>query len=200
MPVPFCAHIQDFVDQPLACFFVDLAEDATGDLDQIAVEFPLIPPVVHVAQLVVAQTEAAFHQVVCLGQKLHQRVLDAVVDRLDKMAGRPGAEVSYARVAVDLGGHRLKQRADPLVGLFRSAGHDARAVARSLFAAGHAHAEKLNALRCQITGTQIRILEVGISGVDDQVALVEVWQQVGDHGIHGRPGGHQHHDRAWRTE
>jgi len=80
-------HIQDFIDQPLAGLFVDFAEDATGSLDQVTVEFPLIPLVVHVVQLVVAQAEAAFHQVVCLGQKLHQRVLDAVVYRLDEMAG-----------------------------------------------------------------------------------------------------------------
>ena len=28
----------------------------------------------------------------------------------------------------------------------------------------------------------------------------EVRQQIADHGIHGRAGGHQHHDRARRTE
>ena len=124
------------------------------------------------------------------------RVLDAVVDHLDEMPGRSGAEVSHARISVDLGSDGLQQRADPLVGLFRSAGHDARAVTRALFAARHAYAEKLNAFPAQVTRAQVRIFEVGVAGVDDEIAPFEVRRQIGDHGIHGRAGGHQHHDRA----
>jgi len=65
-------------------------------------------------------------------------------------------------------------------------------VARALFATGHAHAEELNALRGQVTGTQVCIFEVGVASVDDEIALFEVRQQVGDHGIHGGAGGHEH--------
>ena len=40
---------------------------------------------------------------------------------------------------------------------------------------------------------QIRVFEVGVAGVDDEIALFEVPQQIVDHRIHRRAGGHQHH-------
>jgi hypothetical protein len=73
-------------------------------------------------------------------------------------------------------------------------------VARALLAARDADAEELNALASQVSRAQVRIFEVGIAGVDDEVALFEMRQQVADHGIHRRAGGHQHHDRARRTK
>ena len=36
-------HVEDFVDQPLAGLLVLLGENMAGDLDQIAVEFALVP-------------------------------------------------------------------------------------------------------------------------------------------------------------
>src|ERR1035438_9530880 len=51
----------------------------------------------------------------------------------------------------------------------------------------------------QVTGTQVCIFEVGVAGVDDEIALFEERQQIGDHGIHRWAGGHQHHDRARPT-
>ncbi len=52
----------------------------------------------------------------------------------------------------------------------------------------------------QVTGAQVSVFEVGVAGVDDEIALFEVRQQIADHRIHGRAGGHQHHDRARLTE
>jgi hypothetical protein len=73
-------------------------------------------------------------------------------------------------------------------------------VACALLATRHAHAKELNAMGGQVTGTQVCIFEIGVAGVDDEIALLEVRQQIADHGIHGRAGGYQHHDRARSTK
>ena len=79
-------------------------------------------------------------------------------------------------------------------------GAAALAMACALLAAGHAHSEESNAFRGEVAGTQICIFEVGVAGIDDEIALSEVRQQIGDHGIHGRPGGNQQHYCAGLAE
>ena len=108
--------------------------------------------------------------------KLHHTVFDAVVDHLHEMPGRSGAEIGHARIAVDLGRGSFKDRTDPLVSLFRPAGHDARSVTRTFFATRHAHAEELNAFRRQVAGAHVGVFEVGVAAVDDEIARLEMRQ------------------------
>ena len=71
---------------------------------------------------------------------------------------------------------------------------------RAFFAARHAHAEELDAFRRQVAGAHIGVFEVGVAGIDDEIALVQVRQQILDDRIHRSAGGHQHHDRARLAE
>jgi hypothetical protein len=45
---------------------------------------------------------------------------------------------------------------------------------RAFFAARHAHAEELNAFRRQVAGAHVGVFEVGVAGVNDEIALVQV--------------------------
>ena len=67
---------------------------------------------------------------------------------------------------------------------------------RAFFAARHADAEELDAFRRQVAGAHVRVFEVGVAGIDDEIARLEVREQIVDDRIHGRAGGHQHHHRA----
>jgi hypothetical protein len=82
--------VQNLVDQPLAGLLVNPAEDAARDLHQVAVELSPVPRFVDVVQLVVVQAQPAFHQVVCLGDQLHETVFDTVVNHFDEVPGRTG--------------------------------------------------------------------------------------------------------------
>ena len=113
-----------------------------------------------------------------------------------KCPADPGTEPGHARIAVDLRSRRFKDGTDALVSLFRPAGHDARSVTRAFFATRHAHAEELDAFRRQVAGAHIRVFEVGVASINDEIALVQVRQQILDDRIHRSAGGHQHHDRA----
>ena len=138
---------------------------------------------------IVVHAQTPFHQVVGLSEKLHHSVFDAVVDHLHEMPGRSRAQPGHARIAVHLRRSSFKDGTDPLVGLFRPAGHDARTVTRAFFAARHAHAEELDAFRCQVARTHVRVFEVGVAGIDDEIALVQVRQQIVDDRIHRSAAG-----------
>ncbi len=63
-------------------------------------------------------------------------------------------------------------------------------------AAGNAHAEKVNALVGAVLAAAIRVLEVRVAGVDDQVAGFQKGELFGKHRIHHRGRGNQKHDHA----
>ena len=153
-----------------------LRKDVACDLQQVAVQFPVFHALVNVAQFVVVQTKPSLHQVVSFGDQLHQAIFDPVVNHLDVMARRARAEPGDTRIVVHLCGHCFEYRAHAFVGLFRSAGHDAWAVTRTFFATRHSHTQEMDALRLQVVGADIRVLEVGVAGIDDQIALVQVRQ------------------------
>ena len=49
-------------------------------------------------------------------------------------------------------------------------------------------------------GAHVGVFEIGIAGVNDEIVLVQVRQQILDDRIHRGAGGHQHHDRARLTK
>ena len=92
--MPFCRGcIEDHIDQPLAGFLVDMAEDAGGDLQEVGVKALSVPLLEDPGKLVVGEAQPPFHQVIGLGDELHHGVLDAVVDHLDEVPRRSGPEV-----------------------------------------------------------------------------------------------------------
>ena len=171
MPVPFCLATSRISSiSRSARRLVHLAEDVAGDLHQVAVQFSVVPSAVHPMQFVVVQAKTAFHQVVGLGDQLHHRVLDAVVDHFHEVTGRSRTQVGYARIAVDLGGHRLKTGRTRS---YASFGPPGIMLGRGapLLRRPTRHAEELNAFRRQVAGTQVCVFEVRVAGVDDEIAL-----------------------------
>ena len=162
-----------------------------GDLHQVPVQFAFVPNSIDILQFVIRQSETALHQIVGLRNELHDRVLDAVVNHLYKVPGRSRTEPGHARFPVDFRRGCLQDGTNPLVGLVRSAGHDARSMTCAFFATRDTHAEELDAFRRQVAGAHIGVFEVGVAGVDDEIALVQVRQQILDDRIHRSAGRHK---------
>jgi hypothetical protein len=52
----------------------------------------------------------------------------------------------------------------------------------------------------QVNGTHVGIFEVRVPGIDDEIAFIQVRNQILDNRIHGSAGWHKHHDCARPTE
>src|ERR1043165_4740336 len=188
--------VEDFVHEGLAVGVFE-GEDVAGDFDQIGVEFALVPVGEDLVHLVGAHAEAGFEQVVGFADELHVAVFDAVVDHFDVMAGAVFADPIAAGGAIlDFGGDLLENLLDVGPGGGRTAGHNARAVPRALFAAGNAGADVEQALGLDVFGPAHGVLEERIAAVNDDVAGFEMREQVLDELIHGGAGLDHEHDAA----
>jgi hypothetical protein len=169
-----------------------------GDFDQEGLQFALVPVRIDALEFVVGNAQAALHQVVGFGDELHDAVLDAVVDHFHVVARRARAQVRHAGFAVHLGGHGLQDGLYPRVGHRLAARHDAGAEPGALLAARHAHAEEVNVFAGQVFDAAVGVGEVGVAPVDEDVALVELGQELFDDRIDGFARRHQQHDgRGW---
>ena len=135
------------------------------------------------------------HDLEALGERLHHPVLDPVVDHLHEVARtrRPDVEEA-ARL-----GQVLQERLDVLVGGGVTADHHAVALLQPPDPAGHAGVEEADALLRRLGGAALRVAEVRVAAVDDDVAVLE---QAEDRleGVLGRVAGrdHQPHDAGLR--
>ena len=112
------------------------------NFDQIGIQLALVPFGKNLVHFVGAHAEAVFHDVVGLADQLHVAVFNAVVDHLHVMPRAAFADPVAARHIV------FHFRGDALKNIFhmrprggRTAGHDARAMARAFLAAAHAGAD-----------------------------------------------------------
>src|ERR1035437_9182253 len=138
--------------------FVLLGKDVPGNLDQVTVQFALVPLRENIVQLIGSQAKPALQQVVGLANQLHIAILDAVVNHLDVVAGAVLAHPVAARGSVlYFGGDGLKNRFHVRPRSRIAARHNRRTAARSLFAAGNSGADEQNAFWRQAFGPSVGI-------------------------------------------
>ena len=177
--------VHDHVHERAARGRVHLGEHLGRDLDEVGGQVGLVPRREHLGLLGGLEAAHAAQQVVGLADDLHVRVLDAVVDHLHVVAGAVRADPGAARLPLELRGDLLEHRAEGLVGLLRTAGHDRRTVQGTLLAAGDTDAHEVQALLGEGRLAAAGVLEMGVAGVDDDVALVQQGDELVDDGVHG---------------
>ena len=101
-----------------------IGQNFLGDLDEIGVEATLVPFAEDRAEIGGALAKAVAQDAVDFGDHLHIGIFDAVVDRLDEVAGTVIAEPGDARIIIVLGGNRGQHLLDALPGVFGAADHD----------------------------------------------------------------------------
>src|SRR5699024_4262210 len=189
--------VHDDVHQRLAGFGIDLRQDLRGDLHEVGLQLAGVPLAENLGDLLRAQPRPVAQQVVSLADDLHIRVLDTVVDHLDEVASAVRADVGAARLAINLRGNGLQQRAWGLVGLGGATRHDRWAVQGALLAAGNAGADEVQAAGGDLLLAADRVRVQGVATIDDDVTRVHEFGELLDHGIGGWAGLH-HNQRAAR--
>ena len=178
-----------------------VAEDVAGDLDEIAVEIALVPLGEDRVHLLVREAEAVLHDLVDFADELHVAVFDAVVDHLDEVARAAFADPLAAGLAgVGVRRDLLEDRLHGRPGLRRAARHDGRAEQRALLAAGDAGADVEEALVLDVLAAPDRVREVAVAAVDDDVARLEVREDLLDEVVDGLAGLDEHHHLAGALE
>src|SRR5439155_3268649 len=133
--------VEDFFDKRLAVGVL-IRDDIAGDLDQITLQVALVPFLENLVHFIGRHAQAVLQDVVSLADDLHVAVFDAVVDHLDVMAGAVFANpIAAGRSVVHFGRDGLEDRFDVRPGRGRTAGHDARTVARPFLPARHTGAD-----------------------------------------------------------
>lgn len=206
------SRVQDFLDEWLAVVVVE-AKDVSSDFDEERVEDAIVPFRKDIAHLLVAHSQTAVHDVVGLnlGQRiaypllptksylanqLHVTILDTVVDHFDIVASTLIADPVAARLAIRLGSNALEDVLDVWPGLFITTRHQRRAIAGTLFASGNTSTDKADTFLGKVFGSTVAVWVVGVSAVNDDVALVAVREQLLDEVVDGRTSHDQKHHTA----
>ena len=107
------------------------------------------------------------------------------------------ADVGAARLAVgSLGGDGFIDRLDFRICVLVAAGHDGRAAAGAVFAAGNAHAVEVDACFAAAFAAAARVAEVRVAAVDDDVAGIEDGNKLFNHAVYRRASHDHEHDLA----
>jgi hypothetical protein len=106
------------------------------------------------------------------------------MDHLDVVPGRTGSQIGNTGFATNSGGNRLEDRAHPFVGWLRTASHYAGTVECAMGATRKPHAKKSDTLFSQLFPTPVRIFEIGVATINDNVAGIKMKYQIFDHLIH----------------
>ena len=167
---------------------VVLAQHLGGDLDEVRLELTGVPLGEHVGDLCGCLAGAAADQVVGLRDQLHVGVLDAVVHHLHEVACAVVADVGHARLALCDRGDRLEDRPESHPRLVGAARHDRWAVERTLFAAGDACTDEVDARLTDRLLAADGVGEVGVAAVDDDVARFEDPDELVDDRIRAAAG------------
>ncbi len=133
--------IEDVIDR-LQTVLVSKAEYVARDRDKIAVKLASVIFVKCGAHFVVCHAQPVAHEVVCLADKLHVAILDAVVNHFNEVAGTALANPAAAGLASRrFGADCLEDIANVRPSLGRAARHHGGAVQSAFLAARNARAD-----------------------------------------------------------
>jgi hypothetical protein len=124
---------------------------------------------------------------------LHVTILDTVVDHLDVVASTFVTDPVAAGLTIGLGSNALEDVLDVWPCLLVTTGHERRAVTGTFFTTGDTSSDETDTLLGEVSGAAVGIGVVGVTAVDDDVALVAVRQKLLNEVIHSRTGHDQQH-------
>ena len=131
--------------------------------------------------------------------ELHVAVFDPVVDHLHVVTRTAQADPFAAGdigVGADLGADLLEDLFDVRPGIDIATGHDAGAFEGTLFAAGNPGTDEAEAFGFDFDDAAVRIGEVAVAAVDEDVARREQGVELAHQVVDGGAGLDHHHDLA----
>lgn len=131
-----------------------------------------------------------------LADQLHVTVLNTVVDHLDIVASTLVTDPVTAGLAVTLGGNALEDVLDVGPGGLVTTGHERGTVTGTLLTTRDTAADEADALLGEVPGAAVGVGEVGVTTVNDDVALLEEGQEGLNEVVDGLAGHDEEHDTA----
>src|SRR5581483_4504381 len=157
--------IENLVHHRLAVGVLE-RENGGGNLDEIGIEFALVPFGEDLGHFVGGHAETVLHQLVGFADEFHVAIFNAVVDHLDVVTGAVLANpVATGRAVVHLGGDGLEDGFDVRPGCRRPTGHDRWTMAGAFLAPGNTGADVEQALGLDVFGAAGGVLEKRVAAV-----------------------------------
>ena len=177
--------VEDLGDDRLAVSVL-VCKHVARDLNEERVEHTLIPLGKDVGDVKLAQAETDLEDGVDLADELHVTILNAVVHHLDIVASAVLAHPVAARLAVALRRDRLEDLLDMRPRGRAATRHERRAVARAVLTTGHTRADVQEATLLELLSAADGVGVVRVTTVDNDVALLEVGDELVDERVNGR--------------
>jgi hypothetical protein len=164
--------VNNEINNVLSSLIILLTEDVGSDLNEEGVKVALVPLVKDDSKLVVAQTKEVLEQLVSLSDELHISVLNTVVNHLNEVPSTLLTDPVTAWYAiVHLSGNGLEDRLNMGPGIGVTTGHDRRTPKGTLLTSRDTSADKEDSLGLKVVNTAVGVWVVGVTTVDDDVAL-----------------------------
>ena len=122
------------------------------------------------------------------------------MNHLDVVASTLVTDPVTARLAVALGGDALEDVLNVGPGGLVTTGHEGGAVAGTLLTTGDTAADEADALLGEVAGAAVGVGVVGVTTVNDDVALLEEGEEGLDEVIDGLAGHDEEHDATGALE
>lgn len=122
------------------------------------------------------------------------------MDHLDVVASTLVTNPLATSFAAALGRDALQDILDVWPSLLVTTGHDGGTVAGTLLTTGYTGTNESQALGVEVLSSAVGVGEVGVTTIDDDVALLEERQQLLDPVVNGLSGLDEEHDAAGALE
>ena len=119
------------------------------------------------------------------------------MDHLDVVTRAGLTDPITARFTKRFGSRSLEDGLDRGPGGRRTTGHEGRTVAGALLSSRNTRTNEQEALLLKLLGTSDGIGVMGVTTVNDDVALFEMGSELLDEGVNGRTGLDKEDDFAW---
>lgn len=116
------------------------------------------------------------------------------MNHLDVVTGTFVTDPVTASLAVALGGDALEDILDVRPGLFVTTGHEGGSVTSTLLTTRDTRTDETDTLGGEVLGAAVGVREVGVTTVDDNISLFEVWEDGLNEVIDGLTGHDKEHN------
>ncbi|EEQ40117.1 hypothetical protein CLUG_04245 [Clavispora lusitaniae ATCC 42720] len=170
------SSVQDLFNQWLSISRVIEVHDVSGNFNQERVQNTVVPLRENVTDFLVRELAHSLHQIIGLTNQLHVTILDTIVDHLNVMTSASITNPVTTWLTIRLGGNGLEDVLDVWPSIWVTTWHQRRSVTGTLFTTRNTRANKKDSLLLQFLVTTVRVWEVGVTTINDNITLLQVWQ------------------------
>ena len=193
------SSIKNLLNQGSVVLILEV-QNVTGNLNQERVQDTSVPLGKDIGNLLVSKAGTTLKQIVGLANKLHVTVLNTIVDHLDVVASTGGADPVAAGLTVSLGSNVLEDGLDMGPGLRGTTGHERRTSSGTLFTTRDTRANKQKSLGLELFVAAVRVGEVRVTTVNDDITLLEVGLELSNEVVNSITGLDEQNNTAGSLE